>query len=305
MKLRFIIYLLLIIISASSFFYYRDIILPPKPCTTVIEFSIGKFDTQFGLTQSQFVTYIEQATDPWEKVAGRELFKYSTSGNFKINLIYDERQKFTDGLEKQSTLIDKDRANFINLKNQYEALIATYYSQNSDFESQLKNFNERKADYNNRVNSFNDQGGATNIEYKNLEKERKSLETDIVNLDKIKDNLNSIVSQIKEIESTLASMAKKYNLKIQDFNLAVSLNAEEFSEGEYVSDLIGTSINVYHFDNDEKLISLLTHEFGHALGLEHVNDPDAVMYYLNNDKNLSLNNSDISELRRVCSKLKI
>lgn len=300
MKLRFVIYLFLIVIIPSSFFYYRNLIWPPESCTDVIEFSIGEFDDRFGLTRSQFVKYIEQATKPWEKAAGKDLFKYSAIGDLKINLIYDNRQQFTEGLNVQSELIDKDLEIFTKLKTEYDSLISRYDLIKADYESQLSTLSIRQADYNNRVNYLNERGGATSKEYADLNKEKEVLNRDIASLNKSKEDLNTTVSQINAIQPTLANMADKYNVKIRDYNLVVSLNDDEFTEGEHVYDIRGNNINIYQFANPDKLVILLAHELGHTLGLGHVEDENALMHYLNNNKNPELNESDLAELKRVC-----
>jgi predicted Zn-dependent protease len=49
---------------------------------------------------------------------------------------------------------------------------------------------------------------------------------------------------------------------------------------------------------------VLAHEFGHALGLDHVEDPQAIMYYLmdkQNIKDLKLTTDDINALKKGCN----
>jgi hypothetical protein len=77
--------------------------------------------------------------------------------------------------------------------------------------------------------------------------------------------------------------------------------SSEIQEGRYVSDQEGTRIYVYGFKNKTELMRVLTHEFGHALGLDHVAIPDSIMYASIAGTNLALTPEDKAELARACS----
>ena len=101
------------------------------------------------------------------------------------------------------------------------------------------------------------------------------------------------------------TLVKKYNFLVSTANSNIhTINqsaGKEFEEGEYKSDESGERINIYEFADEVSLIRVLEHEFGHALGLDHNNNPDSIMYYLNNSKNMDLTAEDIQALRIVCS----
>ena len=60
------------------------------------------------------------------------------------------------------------------------------------------------------------------------------------------------------------------------------------------------SITIHQFGNNDRLVRVLTHELGHALGLGHNETPGSVMYRLTQSDSSELAPSDISALKARC-----
>jgi hypothetical protein len=272
MRPRTFIVLAIIIISIAVF-QYQDYFWPAQPCSKPLEFSIGTFDTKFGISQEKFVADIEQAGSIWSKNYGKTLFKYSANGDLKINLIYDSRQAMTNELKQQDVAINSDKAQYDSLKAKYNSLVSSYDNQKVIYENLLE-------DYKNREASFS-------------------------TVKKSQDTLNSISEQINILVPKLNALVQKLNLKVAVYNAIGSSNGEEFSEGEYIYDSAGAHINIYQFENNNQLIQVLEHELGHALGLDHVADSNAIMYHLNTNQGTDLTSADMLELSRICDTISI
>jgi predicted Zn-dependent protease len=68
----------------------------------------------------------------------------------------------------------------------------------------------------------------------------------------------------------------------------------------YESDGINSKIDIFEFSSRSKLVRVLAHEFGHAIGIEHVVDPKAIMYRLNEANSETLTQDDIAALKEKC-----
>ena len=68
----------------------------------------------------------------------------------------------------------------------------------------------------------------------------------------------------------------------------------------YVEEGGDRRIDIYEFSTEEKLVRVLAHELGHALGIDHVPDSKAIMYEFNEENSLTLTDADKAALVGVC-----
>lgn len=270
------------------------------PCTRPITYSVGQFDTDFSITRQQLLTDIARAETAWETALGRNLFELTDGGVLKVNLIYDYRQQTTQQLSTIGNTIKSGSADYDNLKIKYQAALANYNSEKvrvttakAQYDADLKRYNE-EADY------WNQHGGLKKTQYDQLQTEKARLDRTRTELNQAVAYLNEMADTVNDGAKELNSMAEKLNLTVDNYNTIGRSTGEEFDEGIYIQDAKSRHIDVYQFSNNDQLVRLLTHELGHAIGMDHVDDEMAIMYRLNQGKNLEPTNADIAELRRVC-----
>jgi predicted Zn-dependent protease len=296
---------LLLILSYVFFLHddfssaYKKILNKINPCPTPITYSIGEFDNQFNISEEDFKSAIKEAEDLWEKASGRNLFEYSKNGEMKINLVYDNRQDSTSKLNNLDNNLKQDNNYYLQLKSQYELLVSQYNQKNQELSTLTSSYNQKLSVYENAVNLWNKKNGSQN-EYNQLLQQKQELDNLASTIKNKQSDTTNTASRINQLAQQLNTLAGNLNLNIAKYNNVVESTDQEFEEGNYVSGPNSKEINIYQFQDRDKLVRVLTHELGHALGIDHINNSEDVMYSQNIGNNKNITEADLTELNKVC-----
>lgn len=282
--------------SGYVFLFYQKVL----PCQKPIAYNLGVFDKKFGISQADFLSVINKAEQIWETPLGKQLFVFDPAGDLKINLVYDYRQEATDKIKQMGLVIGDDKTSYGALKSKYKILQADYLNLKLVFESAAAAFHNRQDVYNKEVVYWNEAGGASKETFNRLNEEKVALQTEADRLNKIQNNLNTEVEKINALAVVLNRLVATLNLEAAQYNEINRQTADEFQQGVYKEGPNGREIDIYQFDNVDKLLRVLAHELGHALSLDHLENPKAIMYYLNEGLNESLTQDDLLALKAVC-----
>jgi hypothetical protein len=240
---------------------------------------------------------IAAATQVWEESVGRDLFVYDQAADFTVNFLFDERQETLNQEQTQRQELDltRDKNNAVlaqveTLQSQYEDLTQTHKANVAEYEQAL-------VAYNADVNIYNDRGGAPPDKFSELESERARLNQVADELGVTATQLNTLVGEINQLSARGNQQVNDYNQEVEIYNQEYGF-AREFTQGDYQGD----RINIYTFSDKNELITVLAHEFGHALGIDHVETSESLMYYLMDDTDsvIGLSTQDTLAFLEAC-----
>lgn len=260
-------------------YHYRGALVSKyiSPCGSPLTYQVTAVDSRFNISQAKFKQAIQDAAQIWDKAAGRQLFAYNDNGDMGISLVYDDRQAATDKLKKLNLNLDSTQSSYNKLAATYKQYLSQYNLDKQRYIAAEQRFEADKRSHvpreqlNAEVQALDEQGAALNQEV---------------------DTLNAMVANLNRIGGEL-------NLDVSSYN-STSQNLSDFVEGDFTVNGIDKAVTIYQFDNYNMLVRVLAHELGHSLGMEHVDDPKAIMYKQNQSTNEVPTADDARELNRVC-----
>lgn len=271
------------------------------PCIKPLHYTLGTFDSRFGISQADFLSALDSAEKLWESALGRNLFEYdSEHGTLPINLIFDKRQERTVENQKLTTEHNDLVGTQTYIQNQYSTVKAKLDVAKHNYDVMLNDFKRDLNHFNARVLAWNSGPRTDQSEITALQKEEGRLRNEEREIETTRLTVNTLVSQVNQYVKEEEKVIGRFNADLADFEDVYGTGETFFDQGLYTGD----AINIYQFDDRPHLILALAHEFGHALGLSHVENPASLMYpIMGGQKNESptLSREDRQELQSVCS----
>ena len=270
------------------------------PCSSPVTYTIGNIDPGFSLTQEELADALREAETAWEGPARRNLFEArQSSGSVTVNFIYDNRQASLDKLKKLGITSDLSLASYKELKARFEELLAKVDAEEARLKDIVRLYKEREADYNAEVRRLNGQRSASARAILRVKTAKAALAMQFGGIQMIENAVNADIDTLNALGTTLNQLIVQLNIDVEQYNRAGSAIGR-YEEGVYKISNGVQSIELYKYTDREQLVSLLAHEMGHALGLDHVAGPESLMYPVNNGGGLQLSDKDTAELNRVC-----
>lgn len=270
-----------------------DAYLLYSSCDQPIYYTLGEIDSKFGLNENEFLLATNRAVQVWNQAAGQNLFLYSMDSGtnlasqdslqvspaggqvLEVNFKYDKRQALTSQIGQLEGKVYKS-------EDALKADIAAYDREVADFNAKMEQFNAE-------VQDWNSKGGAPPDVYEHLRSQQASLQDEAARLNTRSQELGLSVEKYNK-------QVGKLNQTIESFNTELTRRPEE---GLY--DANQNKIEIFFFFDKTELLHTLIHEFGHARGLEHVDNEQAIMFPFTTNV-LKPVKDDLDQLEEICAR---
>jgi hypothetical protein len=285
--------LLGVLIVSTAFWYVATAAVCPVP----ISYRLGEVDERFPISVNEARVVLTAAEAVWEDELLRDLFVYDESANFTINFIYDERQQMASTEEEWRIELDRQEAESQRILGEVRKMAAAVSAAQEAFMVERERYEIRLTAYNNQVAAYNNVGGAPEDEFAALQAEQAQLAALLAKLVATEEDIRRRADEVNELGETGNQIIELYNRQVVQYN-EIYGNIEQYTQGDFQRE----RINVYKFSDTTELTKVIAHEFGHALGVGHVEGDGSLMYYLMAEQpdNIALSEEDIAAFLEEC-----
>ena len=285
-------------------------------CRTAVAWHIAEVDPRFGLTPSEMAKAVEDATAMWNQAAQRRLFEHVEQRGIAVSLEYDHRQQFFE----QANLIYQQLEELRESVANYDEQLAEYLSDVDAFVKQIELHNTQirtlSAQANQLVEEHSDRRGRVPAA---IAREVNSIRSELT---QVNEQAQRLVAEHNRIQQTYNNHVAERNLLAQQhgelarrLNQRIARQSGATDVGEHGIFLRSSGgqvrveqevISVYQMRSWQGLVTILAHEFGHAIGIGHVTDADSIMAariesQISGGFPQQLSDADIAALNTVCA----
>lgn len=253
-------------------------------CQTPLGWRLGTLDPAFGLTATQAEAMIHQAATMWNEQTGQTLLQHDPSNGFVIDFKFDARQQ---QLLKQRLL----QRNLARYDDAIQPSLQQLPEKFAELERQIADFNQQKTELQLKINQWRPTHPNADAQRTQLEQQQQALVREA-------DWLEQQRQQLLRDQNYLNETIRQRNELVDTAEQPAS--SAPFEVGLMTIRQQQRTMTIFAFSSETDLIATIAHEFGHAFGIEHTQDPASIMFYQLTAQQQQLTPVDIEAWRNTC-----
>jgi hypothetical protein len=253
-------------------------------CGIPIHFALGEVDPRFGFDRDTVMAALVEAANLWQPHAGTVLFLESDHRfAMTVSVQFDERQQAANTRRSLRGSIELDRrqleADEAMLQHWSSRIEAARRAHERDAEELAHRVQQHEAE----VQAWNANPARRTEAYRRaLESESTALRAALAELERLGREMNADIEAYNRRAGDTRARADAFRSRVGRYNSASSEQPVESGRYSYSREQ-GRRIDVFRAESYDELVWVLAHEFGHALGIGHVEEPGAIMHALLHD----------------------
>lgn len=285
--LKYFILIILTIFLAAGVYIFQPIsagveaFTKTKPCSQPFSYAIGEIDSRFAISAEELEEAVEAAVHAWNNGTGVTLLTKqdveSQGSDILIRLVYDGRQERTDSelrfrekIRTRQISLDQQQARHDNKRDRFE-------EGSLEYRNLAKRTTERLDELNAWVVEKNEEGGFKESDLGRFERRKEEIERGQKRVREERQVLDRLAREINREMDELNERYDEHNQLIKQYNEEFAGDLR-FTKATYQNAADGGVVTVNQFMNKKELTLILAHELGHALGLDHLDMPESIMY---------------------------
>jgi hypothetical protein len=260
-------------------------------CQVPIGWRIGELDPAFDLTREEAEAAGRRAAALWNDAVGQTLFVYDDAKGFPINFSYDERQQEI----LRAALLERNIASY---DQEIENRLAVLQFQDEALRQQLQQFAQEKEELAADITALQHQliGDVPPQRRLDLEQQWRQLAQRQKDLQAEAERLKGDQRRLQREQHDINAIIRERNDLLPAAHRAPvirEVGLMEIHEGQ-------RTMTIFAFQSQKDLVLTMAHEFGHALGLDHTEAADSLMYIAISPSQQGITEADIAAFRRQC-----
>lgn len=258
-------------------------------CDQTILWRLDSIDPAFALSTEDALPLIHAAAARWNQALGKEVLRYDAQQGFPIRFVFDARQQQQLEqlmLERNLTRYD-DRIS--DQQQDFEQQLAEFQQQKTVFEAKDRQLAADIASFNNQAQQA-DPGAAALLGKQQAEllSRQKEHALEAEQLDALSEKLQDRQQQLNNlIADRNALLPTQQATGLAEVGLLEQRGAQR-------------SMTIFAYKDAHHLTLTLLHEFGHALGIDHLTESSSIMFSQLNGSQQDLTSADIQAWRQQC-----